>query len=374
MKIGIDARFYRSSTAGLGFYTQGLLHQLSLVDQDNEYVIFITPEDEAEYDIKAKNFKKVITPIVHYSISEQTRFLSLLNSYNFDLVHFLNFNHPIFYRKPFVVTIHDLTMLLFPVGRSQKSFIRKIAFEQVLKSASGNSSRSIAISKYTKEDMVKHFGTDSSKMDVVYNGIDHDKYHNNFSEDSINKFKEKYALSKPYLLFVSQWRPHKGLPNLIKAFEILKSKYKIKHSLVITGKANKDFPDIPDSINNSKYKKDIFTPGFVPNEDLPLFYHNAKSFIFPSVYEGFGLGSIEAMACGAPVISSDRSCMPEVFSDAAVYFDPENIPNMAKTIYQTIIDDKKLKYLSQKGLKHSQEFSWEKAAKETLDVYKKSIK
>jgi glycosyltransferase involved in cell wall biosynthesis len=372
-KIGIDARFYRSSTAGIGRYTRGLLHQLSQIDRENEYHIFITPEDDKEYDIKAKNFHKVVVPITHYSVAEQTKFLLILNKYKFDLVHFLNFNHPIFYTKPFITTIHDLTMLLYPVGRSQKSWLRKYAFNKVMKNAAQKSSSVIAVSDRTREDIIKYIGGRKNKIKVIYEACD-DMYHNRYPASKLLEFRKKYHLTDKFILFVSQWRPHKGLPELIKSFEILKSKYNISHKLVITGKPNKHFPSIIQTIKKSKYYQDICLPGFVPDSDLPLFYNSAEAFIFPSFYEGFGLGPLEAMACGTPVVSSNLSCMPEILGDAPVYFDPNKVANMAEKIYSVISNPHLRQKIKKKGLLRVKKYSWRKMAQETLLLYRNNIR
>jgi glycosyltransferase involved in cell wall biosynthesis len=346
------------------------LRNLAKIDKNNKYVIYITPEDDKEYDIRAKNFKKVVIPVVHYTISEQTKFLNILNKEDFDLIHFLNFNHPIMYSRPFITTIHDLTMLLYPVGRSQKSWIRKVAFKKVMKNAAQKSNFVIAVSQKTKDDTIKYLNAPKDKIKVIYEAYDK-IYHNNYARAKLVDFRKKYKLISPFILFVSQWRPHKGLPELIKSFEILKEKYSIPHKLVITGKANKHFPKIEKSIKNSKYREDIVLPGFVPNEDLPLFYNTTDLFVFPSFYEGFGLGPLEAMACGAPVVSSKLSCMPEVLGDAARYFDPNNIEDMTNVIYKTLTNERIREDMSLSGLKNAKKYSWEKMAKETLNLYKK---
>lgn len=371
MKIGIDARFYRSSTAGIGRYTRGLLHELAKIDRENKYYIFITPEDDKEYDITAKNFHKVVVSITHYTLSEQTTFLTILNKYKFDVMHFLNFNHPIMYSRPFITTIHDLTMLLYPVGRSQKSWIRKTAFRKVMENAALKSKFVIAVSQATKKDTVKYLGANPDQIKVIYEAYD-SIYHNQYAKSKLVNFRKKYNLTSRFILFVSQWRPHKGLPELIKSFEILKEKYHIPHKLVITGKPNQHFLKIIDSIKTSKYRKDIVLPGFVPDLDLPLFYNATDLFIFPSFYEGFGLGPLEAMACGAPVVSSNLSCMPEILGDAVLYFDPNNIANMTDTINK-VLEDKNLRdKMIIKSLSRVKKYSWQKMAEETLRLYQET--
>ncbi len=375
MKIGIDARFYRRSTAGLGRYSQALISQLAKIDKINKYIIYLSPEDKKEYNVKAKNFKPKIVPITHYSLSEQTKFLNILNKDKNDLVHFLNFNHPIFYRGKFVTTVHDLTIMFFPTGRQQKSFIRRWAFKTVFSSSVKNAQRVIAISKNTKKDIEEIFKISSNKIDVIYEGID--KQYNRKMQNAecrMQNFKKKYNLNHPYLFFLSQWRPHKGLPELIKAFEILRERYKIPQLLVIGGKSNKNFPEIPIFIEKSGYKSKIIRPGFIPEEDLPLFYTCADVFIFPSKYEGFGLPPLEAMACGTPVISSNKSCMPEVLDDAAEYFDPSDPKKIAKKIKDILSNEQLMQEMSQKGLKQVKKYSWSKMAKETLKLYKKVLK
>lgn len=370
MRIGIDARFYRKSTAGLGRYSRALIEQLSQIDQINDYIIYLTPDDIKEYNISAKNFHAKVIPITHYSISEQTKFLHILNQDHLDLVHFLNFNHPIFYKGKFIATIHDLTILFHSSGKSQQSKFKKWAFKKVMGSAIKNSRKIIAISKATKNDVVKVFDAKENKIEVIYEGVD--KIYNHHIKQQtakIAKFRAKYKINQPYLLFLSQWRPHKGLPELIRAYEILRERYKIPHLLVIGGKPNPAFPEIPRSINTSGYNCKIIQPGFIPEEDLPMFYTCADAFIFPSKYEGFGLPPLEAMACGTPVIASNKSCMPEILGTAAEYFNPNKPEEIAKIIKNIITNPAKLKNMSQQGTEQAKKYSWSKMAQETLKIY-----
>jgi len=367
-KIAIDARFYRKETAGLGRYTRALLHNLAALDTKNDYTVFITSADDDEYDIKAKNFKKQIIDIKHYSVAEQTKFLAILNKGDFDLVHFLNFNHPILYKKPFIITIHDLTILKYPIG-SQKSRVKQYAFQKVLKSAANRSKYVITDSEETKDDVVKKLGATPDKTKVIYLGYDQ-IYHDQYTVSKIDEIKKKYSLGKPYILFVSQWRPHKGLPQLIEAFETLKHGNNKDLQLVITGKPNPDFPDVIRAIRSCRFAQDIITPGFVDEKDLPLLYKGSQVFVFPSFYEGFGLGPLEAMATGTPVISSNLSCMPEILGDAVIYFDPNKPSEIADKIREVITNPKLRETMIKKGLIQSKKYSWEKMAQQTLELYK----
>jgi len=369
MKIAIDARFYRSSTGGIGRYTRALIRELMKIDKKNDYTIYITSKDEKEYNLDAPNFSVKVVPISHYSVNEQIKFLQILNKEKFDLVHFTNFNHPIFYSGKFVVTIHDLTIMLFPTINQQKSILKKFAFNSVMQNAVLKSEKIIAISEATKADVVKYLKGDSAKIKVIYEGIDNKYQIKNIDYKKNGIIKEKYQITDPYILFVSQWRPHKGLPELIKAFEILKEKYRLKHKLVLVGKPNLDFPEIIKRINSSKYINDIILPGFVADDDLPYIYHNADAFIFPSQYEGFGLPPLEAMAAGTVVVSSKTSCMPEILGDAAIYFNPRNPSDIAEKLADVLSNNKMQKDFIKKGLIHIKKYSWENMARETLKLY-----
>lgn len=378
MRIAIDARFYRKSTGGIGRYTRNLIKELADIDSSNEYTIFITPSDETEYDQeidsnKYKNFHKYVLPIVHFTLSEQTKFLNILNKEKFDLVHFANFNHPILYKKDFVVTIHDLTMLLFPSEGAQKSYLRRIAFRKVFNNAVNASNKIISISNSTKRDLENYLHASPKKIEVVYEGIDKN-YQPLKSQSKIERFKAKYNIGKPYILFVSQWRPHKGLPELIRAFEILKEKYFLEHKLVLVGKSDKSFPNVISAVDKCKYSKDIIRPGFVVEEDLPYFYAASDVFVFPSHYEGFGLPPLEAMSSGVPVAASNVSSIPEILGKAAVYFDPYKPEDIAKQIFRIVSDDKFKKQLIKDGITQAKKYSWHKMAQETLAVYESVVK
>lgn len=372
-KIGIDARLYRRSSGGIGRYTHALLENLARIDPINNYFIFLTDEDLKEYKLKAKNFKAVRANYPHYSLQEQLGFLRQLNSYQLDLVHFTNFNHPIFYRRKFVATIHDMTMTLFPAPGKQKKAIDRFFYHLVLKNAINRAQRIIVDSRHTKKDLVRIIQAPKKKISVVYLGVD-DNYHPDKDEGKIIYLANYYHLQKPYLLFVSQWRPHKGIENLVKAFEILDARFKNKDlRLVITGKPNPKFPKIEEGINRSPLRQRIITPGFVDEKDMVALYSNAAVFVFPSIYEGFGLNPLEAMACGTPVTASNISCIPEACGQAALYFDPYDPEDMALKIQTLLTNDKLRQEFISRGFKNLEKFSWQKMALETLEIYKSAL-
>ncbi len=367
MRIGLDGRFYRASTGGIGRYSRELVKYLLQIDSENEYILFLTPADAQECDLYAPNLKKITTPIRHFTFAEQQKLPAVIAKEKPDLVHFLNFNHPVLYRGPYVTTIHDLTMNFFPVGRQKLPILRQ-AYLAVMQHAATGSNKVIVPTKTVKNDVVKYLHASPKKISVIYEGVE-------MPACAIARpqkdYLKKNGISKPYILFVSQWRPHKGLGVLVEAFSEIKKKHDIQ--LIITGKANAQFPEIPGAIEASPHRDDIVTPGFVDDELLDALYAGAELFVFPSWYEGFGLPPLEAMARGLPVASSNTSVMPEILGDAAVYFDPHNPVNVAKVITETLSDKEQLKALRKKGFTQAAKYSWRKMAEETLELYKQVL-
>ena len=369
--IGLDGRFYRRQTGGIGRYSQQLVQNMLKIDSQNQYFLFLTKQDLPECNLEAPNLKKILTDIPHYSLAEQVKLPFILRKYNLDLMHFLNFNLPIFYQGKFVVTIHDLTMVFYPALRRQQSKIFRQAFIKVLKTAIVKSQKIITASHCVKEDIIKYYGASSDKIAIIYEGAS-DTF-GSASKFQQDKIKQKMAITKPFILFVSQWRPHKGLLQAIAAFEILHEKYYKSLQFVIAGKPNPDFPEIAEKIQASKHKKDIILPGFVADDDLPALYSAASVFIFPSFYEGFGLPPLEAMACGTPVCASNTSCMPEILGSAALYFNPQKPEDMAAKIKEALENQNLRHSLIARGFKQVKNYSFQKTAEETLNIYQKIL-
>lgn len=369
MKIGIDARLYRASAAGIGRYSQNLIKNLLEQDKENEYVLFMTPEDKKDFitqKIKSENFKVVETDIGHYTLSEQTKLKKLIEAEKCDLVHFTNFNFPVNFSGKFVVTIHDLTLFYFP-GRSKKNIIYRLAYKYIFKKACKKASQIIAVSESTKKDIIKTFNIDSKKITVVLEAAD-DKTFANPSSEYINKLKQKYDVDSPVILYVGQWRPHKNLLGLIDAFAELRKDTPAKLALV--GKVDHAYPEIFKTIDKNQVLSDIIMPGFVNELELAAWYKIASVFVFPSFYEGFGLPGLEAMMAGTPVAASDRTSLPEIYRDAAAYFDPSKTQEIKTALRKVITDKRYSENLTKRGFEIAKMYSWARTARETLKVYK----
>jgi glycosyltransferase involved in cell wall biosynthesis len=365
-RIGIDARFYRQETGGLGRYTRELIYHLSLIDKTNQYTVFLTEKDLPEWNIKQPNFNFQVTKATHYSLAEQTIFLIQLYKGNFDLVHFLNFNIPILYRRPFVTTLHDLTMYLSPIGRSQKSKLRRLFFILVIKHSLRAAKEVIAISESSAKDAAKYIHISLAKIEVIYEGapIPQELPFGN------KALVQNYLKQKgPYFLFLSQWRPHKGIITLIEAFNIFKKRTAYPHLLVLVGDQKSASEDIKKMITISPYTQEIITPGFAPEELLPSLYHNATAFVMSSEKEGFGLPVLEAFAYQTPVIVADNSSLPEVAGQGGLYFPTKSADELAKCM-QRIADEPALVEELQINIpKQLKKFSWAKMAQKTHAVY-----
>lgn len=370
-RIGIDARFFRGGTSGLGRYTRQLIHYLAKVDQYNHYVVFLTEEDMAEWDVAQDNFEPRVVQATHYTVREQTVFLRELYRAKLDLVHFLNFNHPLLYRKPFVVTVHDLTIFRFPAGRSSASKMRRAAFQRVFAHSLHAAKSVIAISEFTAADVERSFHIPHARMEVVYEAGPYPVTEWPFGHKASTQ--QFIGRKEPYFLFVSQWRPHKGILTLIQAFNEFKKKTGSPHLLVLAGNQKTSEMEVRQALAESPYAGDIVTPGFVPDDMLPLLYHNAEALLYPSESEGFGLPALEAMAYGTPVIAADSTSLPEVVGNAGILVPTRDEMALAEAMERIVMEPSLAGELVAKGYRQAEKFSWDKAAYDTLGIYQRVL-
>lgn len=354
--IAIDARIINSST---GRYVERLVTYLQEVDTKNEYSILVRAKDKDFWRPSAKNFAVRVADFDNYSFGEQLGFKNLLDTLNPDLVHFCMPQQPIRYKGKKVTTFHDLTLL--KTYNSDKNWLifhtkQKIG-SYVFKKVAANNNHIITISKFTKKELQEFAPIPDDKISLIYEASD------------VSDIKpKKYTLPfKKYILYVGQQSDYKNIKRLGDAHQILLAKYP-DLGLVLAGKRNDAAIKNEIYFAEKGYQNIIFTD-FVSDAELSWLYANAQAYIFPSLMEGFGLPGLEAMGYGTPVVSSNATCLPEVYEKAAYYFNPLDTSDMANAI-DTVLSDKKLQEkLSKAGYKQLKKYSWKKMAQETHAVY-----
>ncbi len=368
-RIAIDARIWRAESGGIGRYCRNLVTEILKLDTENEYTVILTTKDEAEFNLSAPNLKKLVLDIPHYSIAEQRDLPSILNKEKFDLVHFTHFNHPLFYRRPFVVTVHDIILHLFPVGNQSK--FKRLVYKAVM-----NDTRRgkviYAVSEATKKDLVSLLKFPENKLQVTLEGGEERFHvHTKAEQDAI---KKKLQLPEQYILFVSRWEKYKGISALVPAFQELSKEFP-DLGLVICGKPWKHAPEVADMIRKAQADGyNIITPGFVSDEDLAPLYSAATVYCHPSWYEGFGIMILEAFASGVPTVTSNISSLPEVAGNAALLVNPHSITEITAAIRRILTEPELAATLRARGLERVKRFSWKKMAEETIAGYHKALK
>jgi len=373
MKIGIDCRIYSSKFTGIGRYTHELVKNLIRINDEkmrpHEIVLFFNDQEFHEYTPPNPSVKKVLANARHYSFAEQIKFLRILNSQHLDFMHFPHFNVPYFYYRPYTVTIHDLTISLFP-GKGNKiwKFFQKIAYDIIIKNATVKAKKVLTISENTKKDLIEQLHVPKEKIEVIYNGVS-DEFTLIEDPKIFQKTLSKYKIKKEFLLYTGVWRYHKNLPRLIEAFAILKQKKNIDISLVITGKPDPDYPETKEKVKELNLTDDVIFTGLVDEEELIHLYNAANIYVFPSLYEGFGLPPLEAMKCGTPVVASNSSSIPEICGEGnAIFFDPYNVDDMAEKIEKVYRDADLQAELIEKGMAHASRFTWQITGQKIYDA------
>ncbi len=378
MTIGVDARFFGPKGKGLGRYTQKLVEELEKIDSQNQYVVFLRQENWHEYRPKAGNFKKVLADYKWYTAAEQIFMPFKIYRQKIDLMHFPHFNVPIFYFGHFVVTIHDLILRHFPTQRASTRSrpvycFKNLCYRLTIWLAAKRAKKIIAVSDYVKGDIAGAFHISPDKIVVTHEGAP--SIANRQAPIAYRRsILEKYKINRPYLFYVGNAYPHKNLERLIDAFRILAEENKKDLQLVFAGEEDyfyrrlKKYVDTVMLASMTVSDRIVFT-GFVSDEKLESLYQNASAYVFPSLCEGFGLPPLEAMACGLPVVSSQATCLPEILGDAAVYFDAANPQDMAEKINQVLANYALRQKLISAGFAQIKKYSWEKMAKDTLEIY-----
>ncbi|OGH13693.1 MAG: hypothetical protein A2860_04580 [Candidatus Levybacteria bacterium RIFCSPHIGHO2_01_FULL_37_33] len=373
-RFGYDRATGLPNRVGSSEFCFQLLTALSIIDKQNEYFIYLPINPASDMPAETKNWHYEVikgrTLWTLIALSKKLFFDKEKPDVFFSPTHYL----PFYVTYPSVVSILDVSYLHFPkLFKKRDLYQLKLWGRYSIKKAK----KIITISKSSKNDIIKAYGVSENKISVIYPGVKSEiqsaSWRTKLKMQNSKLLKEKYRVKGDYILFVGTLQPRKNIERLVEAFSRLKSKVK-NLNLVIIGKKGWMYEDIlnaPEKYNVSDRVKFLDS---VSDEELPVFYQNAICFVLPSLYEGFGLPVLEAMKYGCPVITSNVSSLPEAGGDAALYFNPENVNDIAEKI-KKVIEDKTLREeMIQKGYQQIKKFSWEKTARETLQVLEQLAK
>lgn len=371
MRIGLDARMMGKGF-GLARYTEQLILHLLKVDQENEYVFFLRTENWDQILGTAPRVKKVLADIPWYTFQEQVQLSRIIKKEKVDLMHFPHWNIPYFYNDPYIVTIHDLIMFHYPRAEATtlgpvKFWIKDLAHRMLLRKIGERAQHIVATSKFTKQDIHKTLQIPLEKMTVTYQAP---AFASGATAGKPANVLNKYHITKPYIMYVGAAYPHKNLERLTDAWNMYEQKYGSTHQLVLVGKENHFYSELKKYHSTNAPQSQVIFAGFVPDEELSDLYTHASLYVFPSLYEGFGLPPLEAMTHNIPVISSKESCLPEVLGNAAHYFDPNSTEELVEAIHIGLTNTVLRETLQANAQIILQKYSWDRLAAQTLAVYK----
>ena len=372
VKIAIDIR--RMTEFGVGTYIRNVVRTLGRLDRENKYLLIGPPGKFEEIGALPSNFHTVPLGGPERSIKGFRDFRTIVKRLNADLVHIPNlFSVPRALPCPYVMTVHDMLEHMSR-ARGQTGFWRSWHFHMTKRVLSG-AARIFAVSNFTKNEMEKLFEIPPERIEVIYNAIDERFLHGHASEADRELIAQRYQVNYPFLLYAGRISPHKNVVRMIEAFSALKTELERDHAfpdlkLIIIGDDLSGNPDLRRTVVRSGVQNDVRFLGFVPIEVLRIFYDSAKIFVFPSLYEGFGLPPLEAMAHGTPVVTSNVSSLPEVVGDAAVLVNPDNVFEIMRALHRVLLDNALRERMKERSYQQAGKFSWEKSVRRIVEAYR----
>lgn len=364
MRIGIDAR--KLHDFGIGTYIRNLLRELARLDHDTDFVLLCRPDDVNGIRALGENFRPVVERAGNYSISEQFRIPLALRREKVTLFHAPHYVLPPLVHCRSVVTIHDCIHLMFPQYLPNKVALAYARTSMAL--AASRATRVLTVSETSKKDIMRFFGTDPARIDVIYNAYD-ERFGVEPKEDEVVRVRERYQLHDEFVLYAGNVKPHKNLERLIDAFHLVRSRGLDHLKLVMIGDDISKYASLRRAVHRYQLHNYVRFLGYLPEETLAVMYRLAGVFVFPSLYEGFGLPPLEAMASGTPVVTSNVSSLPEVTGDAAELVDPYDPQAIADGIYRVLTDIDLRRNLRRKGLARAHQFSWGASVRRVREIY-----
>ncbi len=359
MTIGIDAsRALKQNKTGVEWYAYYIIENLLQIDSANQYILYYKnqPNEWLKKLSERKNvkIKRLCWPFRYFWTQGRLSLEMLLHKPNvlFIPASAMSIIHP----KNTISAIHDVGFMKYPEAYS-KWQLKYLKWST--KFAVKHARKIITISEFSKQEIIKYFKADADKIAVTYLAVE------NQNPTSSQKNKK---INSPYIFFIGRLEKKKNIMGIIQAFVLFKQNNQLSHKLVLAGSRGYGWQEAEKLIKQNNLQNDVIITGYVSDEDLPYLYNGADLFLFPSLYEGFGLPILEAMAYGAPVITSNFGAMAEVTGDSAILVDPNYYKNIAEQISKVLENKELQKDLIKKGLQQVKKFSWEKCAKETLEI------
>src|SRR5271155_72315 len=371
VKIAIDIR--RMTEFGVGTYIRNVVRNLGRLDHETTYFLIGSPAKVKEIGPLPANFHTIPLAEPERSWKSFTEFRTIVKRLECDLVHIPNlFSIPRALPCPYVMTVHDMLEHLSR-ARQQTGFWGSLHF-QLTKRVLRGAARIFAVSNFTKIEIEKLFAVPAGRIEVVYNAIDERLLRGHASAADRQLIAERYQVTYPFLLYAGRISPHKNVVRMIEAFSALKTELEKDQAfpdlkLIIIGDDVSGNPDLRRTVIRSGVQNDVRFLGFVPIEVLRTFYDAAKIFVFPSLYEGFGLPPLEAMAHGTPVVTSNVSSLPEVVGNAAVLVHPENVFEIMRALHRVLLDQPLREKMKERSYRQAAKFSWEKSVRRIMNAY-----
>jgi glycosyltransferase involved in cell wall biosynthesis len=369
LHIVIDARHIRDF--GIGTYIRNLTRALACIDRENRYTLIARPQDAPDLAGLGPNFEVAQYARPDTQVIHNVTFPNFLRTFRADLYHIpLNFV-AWWMPRPYVVTIHDMSSLLFP---ARKDFHYKVHEERFRRGAL-RAARVITVSHSTRRDAETVLHVPPHRVRTIYGAPDPVFLADNHNPIQHQQMLDRYSITYPFILYAGTIRPQKNIPRLIEAFAVVRSELE-NHPvygdlrLIIIGDELSKYPSVRRAVVETRIEPAVRFLGFVPAETLKVFYRAAAAFAFPSLYEGFGLAPLEAMACGTPVVASDVPPLVEAVGDAAELVSPDNVFDIARGLREVLLDEERRSRLSAAGLAQSRKFNWEHTAQQVLTVYR----
>lgn len=373
MKIGFDFRMGGSVNAGIGRYSFEVLTNLLLeinkagLGEIYRLVVFYHEQNNDPADLKKLKelgAELVVANYRHYSFGEQILFPRLLARHHLDLMHFPNFNVPVLYRKPYVVTIHDVVHHKLS-GHKKSRYHKFLAYKFIINQAVSRAEKIITVTEAAKQEIIEVLRVPAEKIVVTYEAPTRTEV----EPANFDELSKQFLLQRPYLLFVGTLERKKNLVNLAKGFDRLLSLHKYDLDLVVVGRVDAHHPEVKEQMLSIKHRDNLVFTGFISNAEQAAFYRNAFAFITASLHEGFGLPGLEAMEYGLPVLAANTPVFNEVYDNAAIYFEGQSPDDIADKIKLLVTDQPFYESMQQKSLDRTALFDWRKTARQTFRIY-----